>query len=336
MQENTPNEVESIEEYSCPKDGCEYQSGSEKGVKIHHSKTHGESIVEEEAVCNWCDEPFTYDPKDKGGEFCSLSCYGKYCSEHKTGEDAPQYSKVAITCEWCHEEFRVKKSWADSRKFCSRECMGKHQSEAWAGEQSPVWDGGDATVSCSHCGDDYTVTPAKVERTQYCSKSCQYRHQSERYSQSGNPSWNGGPVELECEWCEDEYTTPKAYEERSRFCSIDCRSHWVSENLSGENSPHWNGGGGKRYREVIQNRLPGVPWNRTQARLHRKWDVCRLCDATESDREISLHHIIPTLAGGVNSEALLMPLCNSCHRVVEEYTKRFSDPLLADDSLLSQ
>ena len=82
--------------------------------------------------------------------------------------------------------------------------------------------------------------------------------------------------------------------------------------------------------EAIVRHLPGEPWTDLREE-HGKQNSCSIegCDGEEG-RNASAHHTIPVLAGGVNSHALIMPLCRSCHRTVESYTRTFCDKVIEE------
>lgn len=108
-------------------------------------------------ACNYCGKSFTknyFEYKKTGHHFCSQSCFGKWNSENKRGENHPSYKKVERTCEYCGETFlaspnEIERGWA---KFCNNECKAKWQSENYDpaknplpvmyGPDNPKWRGG--------------------------------------------------------------------------------------------------------------------------------------------------------------------------------------------------
>lgn len=58
-------------------------------------------------------------------------------------------------------------------------------------------------------------------------------------------------------------------------------------------------------------------WNKLSSQL-RKNQTCFRCGNKDN---LCIHHIIPAKAGGIRDLSNLVPLCNSCHRIVENQTK---------------
>ncbi|AGM11543.1 HNH endonuclease [Halogranum tailed virus 1] len=70
----------------CP--SCDRSFGSQKGMKIHHAKAHGEKITESH-ICQECDEPFeqeSYIQSDK--KYCSPECVYEARKDRLTTECA--------------------------------------------------------------------------------------------------------------------------------------------------------------------------------------------------------------------------------------------------------
>jgi len=61
-----------------------------------------------------------------------------------------------------------------------------------------------------------------------------------------------------------------------------------------------------------------IDWNKLSKKL-RENQVCFRCGKKE---KLSIHHIIPAKVGGKRELNNLVPLCNSCHRIVEHQTNR--------------
>jgi len=80
-------EVDNSGDFSCP--SCERNFDSKRAVSLHHYRTHDESIAMESSVCETCGEEFDYYPTMQHGEFCSDACTGKA----RTGENNPNYGE---------------------------------------------------------------------------------------------------------------------------------------------------------------------------------------------------------------------------------------------------
>jgi len=123
----------------CPAEGCNYTS-TEHGVKLHHKRSHGESLVKSDFVCDFCETEFKeYDCNREGHEniFCSPECRENFRREKS---DVDWWH----TCDFCDGEFRrhphnIEKH---NNNFCSEECFHEFIRE------NPDWfswyDGGDS------------------------------------------------------------------------------------------------------------------------------------------------------------------------------------------------
>lgn len=101
----------SDETIRCEWDGCEREFLSRTSMKIHHSRAHGERLVET-VTCDHCGDEF--EPASGAtGTYCSTACAGAARSE-----------RVTLTCEECGDEFELSPSDAEGRKYCSKECYG--------------------------------------------------------------------------------------------------------------------------------------------------------------------------------------------------------------------
>ena len=142
-----------------------------------------------------------------------------------------------------------------------------------------------------------------------------------------NYFYESGKIERTCPQCGDTFETWTS--QTDKFCDRVCYGEYRSENYTGPNSGCWRGGGD--FREAVMYSLPGTPWQTQRKKNWESEDNCELCGGVQEDRNLATHHIIPVLAGGVNDEDLLMPLCTGCHHTVESYTRELLDyPLLPD------
>jgi 5-methylcytosine-specific restriction endonuclease McrA len=128
---------------SCPT--CEESFVNERGMKIHHSKIHGESIAGVETVCSWCSSTIRRQ-KDRasGDSFCDDVCYGEWLSRNKTGEKNPNWSggNEDVVCQNCGEEFEKIPANVSDLNFCCEGCRTEWISNNWVGENHPAWTGG--------------------------------------------------------------------------------------------------------------------------------------------------------------------------------------------------
>lgn len=122
---------------------------SERGVKLHHARTHGESLTKIDRECAWCGDTVSVFPSARGKNkrvFCSDSdCYGKWQSENRTKENNPTYAggKVTVECVVCGGEkevfpYRIEQH---SVFYCSTDCESEYRSSQ-TGPDSTRWEGG--------------------------------------------------------------------------------------------------------------------------------------------------------------------------------------------------
>ena len=153
---------ESEYEYICP--SCDKDFKTENGLYQHHSKVHGERIGRNTVSCDLCGKrtekrPHRVDEQDN--TFCSKECLADY-----------QRSEILDkVCPNCNNGFKTPE-YVD-QTYCSKECFG-----------------GTKTISCEYCGDDYTI--ARSKNSSFCSRECQSKWQSENWVGENAPRWMGG------------------------------------------------------------------------------------------------------------------------------------------------
>jgi len=113
-------------------------------MKIHHAKSHGESLKGVEVECAWCSEEVTKQKSRSDPPcFCDKDCESKWKSENWTGEDNPQYLQKKMTCDGCGSNFTKPPSTIFENNFCCNKCrLDYMNSDKWSGENSPIWEGG--------------------------------------------------------------------------------------------------------------------------------------------------------------------------------------------------
>ena len=129
-----------MSEVECPT--CDGVYTNERGMKIHHARTHGESIANKvEKECRVCNTEFV-DYVDSGhGEsyYCSRDCmsedysdrasrnefgFGSHGYKTPKGQDNNSWiERETIECMVCGETIEVKIT--DGRKVCGIECVWK-------------------------------------------------------------------------------------------------------------------------------------------------------------------------------------------------------------------
>lgn len=174
--------------------------------------------------------------------------------------------------------------------------------------------------------------PHKIESAErnFCSNECRGKWRSENWTGSNHPRWKGGNVTVECAHCGETVKRRRDQAEKYdlNFCDTKCLGRWRSKNQRGAANPVWSGG--ESIRVAVRNLIGDCPWDQVAASARD--DECELCGASETTdgRALAVHHIVPIMAGGCNEDPLLMTLCPSCHRTVEAYTRKITEPLLVE------
>lgn len=125
----------------CPTCGRE-DFKSERGMKLHHSKTHNESIAGKKLECEYCGGEYREkEYRVDRSSYCSAECRDLAKTEI-TGEDHPLYEKVELSCEVCSDKYRVIPARVETSRFCSDACRHKYLSTI-TGDDHPLYDGGE-------------------------------------------------------------------------------------------------------------------------------------------------------------------------------------------------
>lgn len=133
----------------CPTCGRDDFS-SKRGMKVHHKRSHGESISGDVFNCSYCGEesrtkPYKLDKFENN--FCSKDCKYKHLSENKSGEDHHQYDRVGVECNNCGNIVEKRPSVISrghKSHFCNLECRNEYYRDGNipSGSDHPSWTGG--------------------------------------------------------------------------------------------------------------------------------------------------------------------------------------------------
>lgn len=122
----------------CPT--CERDDfASERGMLIHHKRSHGESLAFEERECVECGGVFEVYRTDSQKR-CSEECKNRAHSESISGETNPNYrgkDTVTLVCEFCGSEHEYEEYEAEYRNYSleyCRECESEYSSEFFSGD----------------------------------------------------------------------------------------------------------------------------------------------------------------------------------------------------------
>lgn len=163
---------------------------SERGMKVHHSKVHNESIAGKIVECTVCGVEKRERKKRANKQdnfFCSHECFGEHLSM-QSGEDHPNHTpRLVIDCEWCGDAVERTPSEVEgcNNIFCSHDCVAEYQSEYRTGDWSHLWEGGKWWVEtvCENCGVEIEVSRWRFEQHEknFCDHQClgDYRAEGE-------------------------------------------------------------------------------------------------------------------------------------------------------------
>lgn len=184
------------EETKCPTCGRS-DFASERGMKIHHTKSHGESLSIIYKNCEYCDNKFSlHSSRSDEARFCSNECMGKWNSENRIGENHQKWKpKHEKECEYCNSKFEVHECNVDTSRFCSNECHGNWNSENRVGEKHPNWEGGltQTKFECGWCEETFQDNPSyRDEEERFCSRECRQKWMAEEFRGEDHWSWKGG------------------------------------------------------------------------------------------------------------------------------------------------
>ena len=167
----TVSEFKTQDGYGCPT--CEKTLATSLGLKQHHTKVHGDSLVEKQ-TCVVCGDKFDVRPSHDSRHTCSRECK----NERRRGRDMPARERqVEKECPTCGDTFSVKRSVADVRVHCSQECYQNSRE----GEM----------VACERCGDEFYAYDSYASDARFCSQDCYGDHLSENRSGKQSPHWKG-------------------------------------------------------------------------------------------------------------------------------------------------
>ena len=166
---------------------------SRRGVKLHHSRTHGESIAGTLVNCEWCgEEEYVGKRRAENNDnvFCSKSCHGEWMEKHQHGEDHPLWTeRVKMECVVCGGEYEVIPSRVENSNCCSAACRGELVSELNGGENHHSWSR--TTYECKQCGGEFSVPECESYRL-FCGQDCSAEWYSENNYGPAHPLWKGG------------------------------------------------------------------------------------------------------------------------------------------------
>lgn len=220
-------------EYECP--SCDYTTDHEGGMKIHHEKTHGESIAKTSVTCDNCgDTVERYESEMEGHKYkyCGARCRDDHRSELPS-QDQPAYKggRETVECYVCSTNISVKSYRLErsERFFCSDECKSEGQSKLHSNGKIDNKIKKTA-VECDWCGCETQKLPGRIERSEqdFCSPECHNEWMAEYQHGPNHHQWEGGRREYGPGWNESKRESVR--ERDGREC-YDCGKS-ESENIN--------------------------------------------------------------------------------------------------------
>lgn len=224
--DNSGNEDDGVE---CPTCGKEFNT--ERGMKVHHTKSHGESLIATQETCHWCEAEFT-DTRNRNREserrFCGQDCRREWLKT-RTGKKHPRYNSSEVTCAHCgnaltRPEYRLREG---KKHYCNYTCLGQWRSENLTGTDSPTYNS--VSVDCEYCGESITKPASRDDgRQHFCDGACHGKWMSAYLVGDSHPSWDGGgPYYYGPNWISQREKARRRdrYECQDPDCGIDMEAH---------------------------------------------------------------------------------------------------------------
>lgn len=183
MSSTGENKDSSVQCPTCDRDDFD----SNRGMRMHHARTHGESLSFSTYECAECGTTFErQDTKvDSENVFCGRDCFAAYDSRAKSGEDHRWYQggKQVVAYSFCGDALKRDKHEVEKSTefFCNIGCQAawKQQSDNWSSDTHPAWKGGGGV----EYGPEWErISQSIRERDGYQCRSCgmsQAEHQRE-------------------------------------------------------------------------------------------------------------------------------------------------------------
>lgn len=132
-------------DHDCPTCGRDFSSL--RAMRVHHTKSHGESLVATQETCHSCGATFIDNrnrDRDPDRRFCGNECRLEWMAGWE-GDRHPRHNSVTVQCAYCGQEVERARNRIENynMSFCDPKCFGKWRSER-TGEDHPLWQGGKA------------------------------------------------------------------------------------------------------------------------------------------------------------------------------------------------
>jgi len=214
------------ETHECPTCGDAFKT--ERGMKLHHSQIHGESIAGVSVECEWCGADFRVKRhRADDARFCTRECKGEWQSENRSGENSHMWEGGLVTteCDFCGSEMEKTNYKIETyeHNFCGSDCRSNWLSENHSGREHTQYER--IETECEWCGDKLSREPSHAEKTDmaFCGHKCYGEWRSENKTGENNATFKGGAV---------RYYGPNWREQRRRARERDnheCRACGMSQ-----------------------------------------------------------------------------------------------------------
>ena len=278
-----------------------------------------------EIICKVCGQPFevyAYRAK-QGAKFCSTDCRNEY-QRGLVGKKNPHFSKVTNICKTCGREYQKKKSHAARSFFCCRDCKTigirrRRQSEIEEQFGEPIKPllerlYYDEKMGIKQIAKHINVSDRNLWNW-FDELGIERRDKSEAVTLQwvGNDERKEQITEIFTKSIKSYYANggispAKLPHVRKKISQAKMgKKNWMYGRFGAKN-PMWQGG-------KITYRGKGWDSIRVQVKRRDK-NKCRRCG---TDKDLTVHHIVPYRETQDNSFDNLVTLCRKCHIKVEHH-----------------
>jgi len=173
-------------------------------------------------------------------------------------------------------------------------------------------------VECSFCGKELRRKPSAISDNNFCDTVCKSKWQQ---SITGEDHHLYNRVTIVCDNCGNSIDKKPSRVRDNNFCDVECEAEWRSNKFSGDGHPQYiDGRSFERYYNTSE-------WKNFRDEMRVKLDTdCQICGCSPSDRQNSLHHIVPVREfesmEEANTEDNVVFLCQSHHVMLENMTEK--------------
>lgn len=177
---------------SCPSCGENFSTTESQDQKYCSRECNIESqkkrIEVECANCGETLERIQARIERSENHFCDAACMGEWCSDHRVGENHPNYvAPIETECKACGTAVERMEHYAKRHDTYCEDCRESLDTPA-SSETRTV------ERECDWCGDTFEVAYYHADHARFCDDECYGAWKSENYSAEGNPNYNGGPT----------------------------------------------------------------------------------------------------------------------------------------------